>query len=180
MGEAKLNLRELKYMMAPCVMRNELGVDSPSLRLECKCGTKRVIEEYNDVAVRALEMLGNSSNEEFPHEEKNQFFKHIKQSFGSTALCLSGGGSIAMYHKGIIKALLEADRMPNIMSGSSGGVITAAMVACKTNKELLDDIIQDDVSTRYIHSSWYPLVPTPARSDHTLHQDGIFSRVLEF
>ncbi|CAH0484818.1 unnamed protein product [Peronospora farinosa] len=158
MGEARPNIRELGYMMAACVMRNELGVDSPSLHLDCKSGTKSVIKEYNDAVVRALEIIGNSSEEEFPREEKIQFFKHIKQSFGSTALCLSGGGSIAMYHKGIIKALLEADLMPNIVSGSSGGAITAAMVACKTNKELLDDIIQDDVSTRFIPLGirWFP------------------------
>ncbi|KAL3674750.1 hypothetical protein V7S43_000682 [Phytophthora oleae] len=158
MDDEKPNISELRYMMAACVMRNELGVDSPSLHLECKSGTKTVINEYNDAIVRALEMLGNASDEEFPREEKIQFFKHIKQSFGSTALCLSGGGSIAMYHKGIIKALLEADLMPNIVSGSSGGAITAAMIACKTNKELLDDIIQDDVSTRFIPLGirWFP------------------------
>ncbi|KAF1776244.1 Triacylglycerol lipase [Phytophthora cactorum] len=140
LDEDKPNIRELRYMMAACVMRNELGVDSPSLHLECKSGTKTVINEYNDAVVQALEVLGSASEEEFP------------------PLCLSGGGSIAMYHKGIIKALLEADLMPNIVSGSSGGAITAAMIACKTNKELLDDIIQDDVSTRFIPLGirWFP------------------------
>ncbi|KAF4030144.1 hypothetical protein GN244_ATG18092 [Phytophthora infestans] len=132
LNEDKPNIRELRYMMAACVMRNELGVDSPSLHLECKSGTKTVINEYNDAVVQALEVLGSASADEFPREEKVQFFKHIKQSFGSTALCLSGGGSIAMYHK--------------------------AMIACKTNKELLDDIIQDDVSTRFIPLGirWFP------------------------
>ncbi|CAH0515484.1 unnamed protein product [Peronospora belbahrii] len=158
MGEARPNIRQLGYMMAACVMRNELGVDSPNLHLECKSGTKSVIKEYNDTIVRALEMLGSSSEEEFPREEKAQFFKHIKQSFGSTALCLSGGGSIAMYHKGVVKALLEADLMPNIISGSSGGAITAAMIACQTNRELLDNIIQDDISTRFkpLGIRWFP------------------------
>ncbi|KAE9344359.1 hypothetical protein PR003_g8506 [Phytophthora rubi] len=158
MNEKKPNIRELRYMIQACAMRNELGVDSPSLHLECKSGTKTVINEYNGAIVRALEMLGNASEEEFSSAEKIEFFRHVKQSFGSTALCLSGGGSIAMYHKGIIKALLEADLMPNIVSGSSGGAITAAMIACKTNKELLDDIIQDDVSTKFIPLGirWFP------------------------
>nr|KAE8921486.1 hypothetical protein PF009_g28237 [Phytophthora fragariae] len=83
-------------MIQACVMRNELGVDSPSLHLECKSGTKTVINEYNGAVVRALGMLGNASEEEFSSAEKIEFFKHVKQSFGSTALCLSGGGSIAM------------------------------------------------------------------------------------
>ncbi|RLN57571.1 hypothetical protein BBJ28_00018330 [Nothophytophthora sp. Chile5] len=158
MDEKKPNVRELRYMMAACVMRNELGVDSPNLHLECKSGTKTVLNGYNAAVVRVLEILGNASEDEFPRTEKIQFFKHMKQSFGATALCLSGGGSIAMYHKGVIKALLEADLLPNIVSGSSGGAIMAAMVACKTNKELLEDIIQEDVSTRFIPLGirWFP------------------------
>ncbi|KAF4323229.1 hypothetical protein BBO99_00003051 [Phytophthora kernoviae] len=158
MDGKKPNLRELRYMMAACVMRNELGVDSPSLHLECKSGTKTILNQYNAAVVRALEMLGNANEKDFPRIEKIEFFKHMKQSFGATALCLSGGGSIAMYHKGIIKGLMEADLMPNIVSGSSGGAIIAAMIACKTNKELLNDIIQDDVSTRFIPFGirWFP------------------------
>lgn len=171
MNEKKPNIRELRYMISACVMRNELGVDSPSLHLECKSGTKAVINEYNDAVVRALEMLGNASEDEFPLAEKVQFFKHIKQSFGSTALCLSGGGSIAMYHKGIIKALLEADLMPNIVSGSSGGAITAAMIACKTNQELLDDIIR--TTCRRDSFRWAFAGSTASGADNTLHQDGL-------
>uniref|UniRef100_K3WU72 PNPLA domain-containing protein n=1 Tax=Globisporangium ultimum (strain ATCC 200006 / CBS 805.95 / DAOM BR144) TaxID=431595 RepID=K3WU72_GLOUD len=152
------NIEELKYITAAFAMRNKLGIDSPGLHLECNSGTKTVIEEYDALAVRALEILANATPEEFPTAEKQSFFKIIKQSFGSTALCLSGGGAIAMYHMGVIKALLEADLLPNVISGSSGGSISAAMAACKTNEELLNDILQNNISTRYIPMGirWFP------------------------
>ena len=34
--------------------------------------------------------------------EKEQFFRGARRSLGRTALCLSGGGSITMYHVGVV------------------------------------------------------------------------------
>lgn len=57
-------------------------------------------------------------------------------NYGRTALCLSGGACFAYYHFGIVKALLEADLLPDVITGTSGGALVAAFVACKTNEEL--------------------------------------------
>lgn len=57
-------------------------------------------------------------------------------NFGRTALCLSGGAAFAYYHFGVIKALLEADQMPDVITGTSGGALVAALVATRTNDEL--------------------------------------------
>uniref|UniRef100_H3HCA6 PNPLA domain-containing protein n=1 Tax=Phytophthora ramorum TaxID=164328 RepID=H3HCA6_PHYRM len=153
-----INVDELRYIVASTVMRDELGVDSPSLHLECNSGTKTAITKYNALVIRALDTLAEMSEEEFPHIEKVRFFRRMKQSFGSTALCLSGGGAIAMYHMGIIRALLEANVLPNVISGSSGGSITAAFTACRTNDELLNDVLVSDISTRYftLGIRWFP------------------------
>ncbi|ETK84065.1 hypothetical protein L915_10924 [Phytophthora nicotianae] len=152
------NVDELRYVVASVVMRNELGIDSPSLHLECNSGTKIAISKYNALVIRALDTLAEVSDEKFPHAEKVRFFRRMKQSFGSTALCLSGGGSIAMYHMGVIRALLDANVLPNVISGSSGGPITAAFTACKTNEELLNDVLVSDISTRYFSLGirWFP------------------------
>lgn len=152
------NIEELKYITAAFAMRNKLGIDSASLHLACHSGTKVVIEEFDALVGQALELLASAGPDVFPPDEKATFFRKLKQSFGSTALCLSGGGAIAMYHMGVIKALLEADLLPNVISGSSGGSIAAAMAACKTNAELLDDILQNNISTRYIPMGirWFP------------------------
>ncbi|GMF57623.1 unnamed protein product [Phytophthora fragariaefolia] len=154
----KVNVDELRYIVASVVMRDELGVDSPSLHLECNSGTKSAITKYNALVIRALDTLAGISDDKFPHAEKVRFFRRMKQSFGSTALCLSGGGSIAMYHMGVIRALLEANCLPNVISGSSGGSITAAFTACRTNEELLNDVLVSDISTRYFSFGirWFP------------------------
>lgn len=152
------NIDALKYILASFVMRNKLGIDSADIHLASSTGTKRVIEKYMALVVQGLEALAKASEVEFPSHEKNTFFHKLKQSFGSSALCLSGGGAIAMYHMGVMKALLEADLLPNVISGSSGGSIAAAMAACKNNHELIDTVIQRDISTRYFDLGirWFP------------------------
>lgn len=57
-------------------------------------------------------------------------------NFGRTALCLSGGAAFAYYHFGVVKALLEADQLPDVITGTSGGALVAALVATRTNDEL--------------------------------------------
>ena len=57
-------------------------------------------------------------------------------NYGRTALCLSGGATFAYYHFGVVKALLEADLVPEVITGTSGGALVAALVATRTNEEL--------------------------------------------
>ena len=54
-------------------------------------------------------------------EEKKTLFKRMHTNFGRTALCLSGGGSFAYYHFGVVKALLDANLLPEVITGTSGG-----------------------------------------------------------
>ncbi len=69
-------------------------------------------------------------------EEKRMLFKHAQANFGRTALCLSGGASFAYYHLGVVRALLEADLVPDVITGTSGGALIAGLVATRTNDEL--------------------------------------------
>jgi len=71
-----------------------------------------------------------------PAEEKRSLFKRMHTQFGRTALCLSGGASFAYYHFGVIKALLDADLLPDVITGTSGGALVAGLVATRTNEEL--------------------------------------------
>ena len=54
--------------------------------------------------------------------EKSALFVYMRQAYGRTALMLSGGGGLGIYHIGIVKALFEADLLPRIISGSSAGL----------------------------------------------------------
>ena len=69
-------------------------------------------------------------------EEKRLLFKHVHANYGRTALCLSGGASFAYYHIGVVRALLDADLVPDVITGTSGGALIAALVATRTNDEL--------------------------------------------
>ena len=77
-----------------------------------------------------------SGTAQIPEKEKGKFFRHLELNFGRTALCLSGGATFAYYHFGVIKALLEANELPEIICGTSGGALVAALVATRTDDEL--------------------------------------------
>lgn len=69
-------------------------------------------------------------------DEKRMLFKRMHRNYGRTALCLSGGASFAYYHFGVVKALLDANLLPEVITGTSGGALVAALVATRTNAEL--------------------------------------------
>lgn len=71
-----------------------------------------------------------------------------------------------MYHAGVIRALITTGlfRHIRVVSGTSGGSIIAAMAACKTEQELLDEVCVSTVSTDFGRDgvmkrdniSWFP------------------------
>lgn len=69
-------------------------------------------------------------------DDKRELFKSLHANYGRTALCLSGGATFAYYHFGVVKALLEEDLLPDVITGTSGGALVAGLVATRTNEEL--------------------------------------------
>lgn len=119
--------------------------------------------------------------------------RKMKQNVGRTALMLSGGGAQAMYHLGVIKALIESKLYDDIkvISGTSGGSITAAMCAIKTADELYSDVCVNTVSTDFMLTGdmkkhnirWFPPMYDMATYwiKHKLLVDGAyFGRTCEF
>lgn len=90
--------------------------------------------------------------------EKLEFLESARLAMGRTALCLSGGGSLAMYHMGVVKALIESDSLPRIISGTSGGAIVAAMLCMRTDSEMLSDVILPDTVDLY-GVTWFDPLP---------------------
>jgi len=63
-------------------------------------------------------------------DKRKSFFKnHVN-------LILSGGGSLGLFHLGIVKKLYELDLLPNKIHGSSVGSIIASVCCCYSNEEL--------------------------------------------
>ncbi|MET0252385.1 MAG: patatin-like phospholipase family protein [Novosphingobium sp.] len=53
-----------------------------------------------------------------------------------TALLLSGGGNLSVFHLGVIEVLLENKLMPKVVSGASAGSLTAAMIGTRSDRAL--------------------------------------------
>ena len=117
-----------------CVKNNFAGSENPRLYSETYYGTKELVQDYVDEMSTGLRFIFSSS--QLTQAEKHDLAKHLSTNFGQTALCLSGGASFAWYHFGIAKALLDADLLPNIITGTSGGALVAALLATRTNDEL--------------------------------------------
>ncbi len=127
-------LDSLRCLVEACVKNNFVGVENPRLYSETYYGTKHLAQGFIDELHDSLAFLLNSSK--LNNNEKFCLSKHLHTNFGRTALCLSGGASFAWYHFGVVKALLDASLLPDVITGTSGGALVAALVATHTNKEL--------------------------------------------
>jgi predicted acylesterase/phospholipase RssA/uncharacterized membrane protein len=68
------------------------------------------------------------------------FLKRARAAYGRTALCLSGGAMMGLYHFGHLQGLMETDCLPNIISGCSAGSVIGSVLCTRTNDELLRDL----------------------------------------
>jgi predicted acylesterase/phospholipase RssA len=90
--------------------------------------------------------------------ERYHMLRDTAQSFGRSALLLSGGASLGMFHIGVVRALWVAQLLPKIMSGSSAGAIIASLFCTKTDAELDEMVLDNDsyfanVSLKYFETS---------------------------
>lgn len=76
----------------------------------------------------------------FHRQQVLDFMKRARASYGRTALCLSGGAMMGLYHFGHVRALIEAGVLPHIISGTSGGSVVGAVVGTRTDEELRRDL----------------------------------------
>ena len=127
-------LRDLRALVEACVKNNFVGVENPRIYSETYYGTKELAQEFIDELYTSLNFLLQSPG--LSKAEKYSLCKHLHTNFGRTALCLSGGASFAYYHFGVAKALLDASLLPDVITGTSGGALVAALIATRTNEEL--------------------------------------------
>ncbi|KAK2589825.1 hypothetical protein QQS21_012496 [Conoideocrella luteorostrata] len=133
-GEHRTAVEDLKSLVEACVKNNFVGVENARLYSQTYYGTKNLVQNFIDEVDRSVKLLIRTKRLEA--EEKRLLFKHIYANYGRTALCLSGGASFAYYHLGLVRALLDADLLPDVITGTSGGALIAGLVATRTNDEL--------------------------------------------
>ncbi|KAJ5630016.1 hypothetical protein N7528_003673 [Penicillium herquei] len=127
-------LEDLCALLEACVKNNFAGVENPRIYSETYSGTKELVQEYIDEVHTCIQLVLDSK--QIDKDTKKRHFKHLDTNFGRTALCLSGGATFAYYHFGVVKALLDNDILPEIITGTSGGALVAGLVATRTDAEL--------------------------------------------
>eukprot|EP00667_Euglena_gracilis_P004254 EG_transcript_4276 len=127
------NVTKGMHMLSSWPHRGASGVLTDNM-FQFTTGTKKLVDEYFEEVEQLLETVINSPN--IHVQEKYVFFKRVAQNHGRTALMLSGGASLGMYHLGVLKALWQADLMPKVITGSSAGSIVGAFVCTRRNSDI--------------------------------------------
>lgn len=126
---ARHDNRGLLFTLNEGIHGNMAGMGNPRLYTKAKSGTKTLIIDYVDEIVDALRYIASATVSDISFEEKVEFFRRAQHCFGCSALMLSGSGSLAYFHMGVAKTLLQHDLLPDIISGSSGGAMVGAYIA---------------------------------------------------
>ena len=128
--------RGLLYTLNEGIHGTMGGMGRAGLYGHALSGTKLLIEDYIEEIVHTLEHLAGADTGDISPEEKLDFFRRASHCFGHTAFMMSGSGSLLYFHMGVARALFEADLLPTVMSGSSGGSIIGSIVCSHTDEEL--------------------------------------------
>ena len=103
-----------------------------------RVGTKKLVTDYLQAVCEALEHVAELPETELGHVEKLRFFHDVALSYGRSALMLSGGATLGLFHVGVVKALFREGLLPVVLSGSSAGSVVAATVGSCTPEEAED------------------------------------------
>ena len=88
---------------------------------------------------------------------------------------LSGGATLGWHHLGVVKALFEADLLPDVLSGASMGALVASGVSGRTDEELAQLFADPDVIET--HGLQFMGVRCAARQHHLLDPDALYRTI---
>lgn len=148
LDEARTNcdIPGMLYLLRTAFSRDLGGMGNIDLYRHSYIGTKRLIERYVESAVNTIEALVEKSSYASPPDiEPRDLLSaalYARQSFGRSALLLSGGATFGMAHIGVVKAMFEARLLPRIISGASAGSIVCAVLCTRTDEEI-PDVVRD-------------------------------------
>lgn len=157
----------LMVLLQACLKPNFAGIENRQLYLHRYYGTKTLVEQYVQEVETSVDAVASLN---VPGRQKRRFFRSVARSYGKSALCLSGGACFAYTHFGIVKALLDNDLLPLIISGTSGGGLVAALACTRTDDELRQLLVPELArKITACEDPWYVWIPrwwrTGARFD---------------
>ncbi|KAG5463430.1 MAG: acyl transferase/acyl hydrolase/lysophospholipase [Olpidium bornovanus] len=146
----------------PCCTRFQLFATA-------NIGTKKLIEDYVDEVVKQINFICGTDSPYYSVQQKLEFFINTRQSFGRTALLLSGGATLGavlkrhrpprapgLHHIGVVKCLYECKLLPRIISGTSSGSIIAAILCCSTDDDLKGLMRPESINLNFFHEPGEP------------------------
>ena len=133
---ANKDIKKLVYHLRQGMHWNLGNTGNPMLYSYTRVGTKQLIHDYITEVVAALNEICDSEVEGLTAAEKLKFFHEVALSYGRSALMLSGGATLGLFHVGVVKALFKEDLMPSVLSGSSAGSVVAATVGTRAPEDM--------------------------------------------
>ena len=136
--EARLrqDVQGLMSILHEGIHGNMGNIANPSLYQQTKTGTKVLIEQFLNELFQSLGDIFNAPNEKISFYQKLSFFEQTSHAYGQSCLMLSGGAGLGFFHCGVVRALLNANLLPNVISGASAGSIITAMIGTRDDEEL--------------------------------------------
>ncbi len=136
------DVEKMMYLIRTSLSRNLGGINNPELYAHGHVGTKYLIESYIETVISVIRTLVAASlqprslPEGLETKDLLEQVVYARQAFGRSALLLSGGATLGMYHVGALKALFTANLLPRIISGASAGSIVGSVLCTKTDAEI--------------------------------------------
>ena len=135
---ARHDNKGLLFTLNEGIHGNMGGMGNAELYHKAKLGTKKLIVDYVDEIVSALEYIASPEVDDISFEQKLDFFRRAHHCFGSSALMMSGSGMLLYFHMGVVKTLWEHGLLPNVLSGSSGGALVGSIVSTHSDEQMKD------------------------------------------
>ena len=139
------NVNQLVFHLHEGLHGNLGNISNPKLYHYCRVGTKRLIEDYLDEVCTALNFLCDQPHDTFTLKDKLDFFETTGQAYGQSALMLSGGAALGLFHIGVARCLWEQNLLPTIISGSSAGSIIASVIGTHNDEELKEKLEPENI-----------------------------------
>ena len=151
---------------------------NPALYQHARSGTKNLINKYLDEVSAALNLLCDSDVETLPPMRKRRFLKRAARSFGRSALLLSGGASLGLFHVGVVEELQAEGLLPRVITGSSAGSIMSGIVATHTDSEMADKFQAENLDFDWVKMfGLYEMMKGKSVLDQKLLQKSIDSNI---
>lgn len=135
---ARADPREIMFALRADLVRNLGGICNPRLH-DSVVVTPRVVTEYLDEVEAQLRFVATCKDRSLPLAERLAFMVETRHAHGRSALLLTGGGTMAIFHVGVVQALVEHRLLPRIIAGASGGAIVAATVCTRKHEDLISE-----------------------------------------